>query len=93
MGPQFKPPITLKELHAIGERNRYSKDVKALLWEIKRLHAHVLRADQLARSIPESKGAVGMILEALRNEIKDEPCILEHRKRWSEIHAGPGDDD
>jgi hypothetical protein len=76
----FKPPLTLSDLQAIQERNRDNADVFTLLWEIKRLRAIVLRADQLQRSIDGLGGGAGMILTALRDELKDEPVVEELRK-------------
>jgi hypothetical protein len=73
----FKPPLTELDLQAIQERNRDSPDVITLLWEIKRLRAIVLRADQLQRSIDGLGGGAGMILNALRDELKGEPVINE----------------
>ncbi|OGB23372.1 MAG: hypothetical protein A3I66_01525 [Burkholderiales bacterium RIFCSPLOWO2_02_FULL_57_36] len=85
----FKPPLSFDELHAIGERNRTNADVKALLWEIKRLHAVVSRAHQIYRS----NGSIPQFLnEALWNEIKDDPVV----KAWEDLNkpkVEPGDDD
>jgi hypothetical protein len=92
----FKPPLTFDELHEIGVRNPDNKDVVRLLWEIKRLHAIVHRADQLAESMPkEPAGAVGIILGALRSEIKDEPVVIAKRQETQELlgqKVKPGDD-
>lgn len=80
----FKPPLTRPDLQAIRERNPrasgdpVSDDLYAALWEIRRLRALVLRADQLQRSLGEATGGgVGMILATLRRELADEPCVLE----------------
>jgi hypothetical protein len=75
----FKPPLTRDQLVEIQERNKDSADVFMLLWEIKRLRAVVLQADQLQRSI-EVGGGPGMVLQALRNTLKDEPCVKEFPK-------------
>lgn len=72
----FKRPLTRADLHAIKERNS-SPDVKALLWEVARLRAIVLRVDQLQASLDNLAGGPGLILNALRSELKDEPCIVE----------------
>jgi hypothetical protein len=72
-----KVPLTRAELHAIQERNRGAPDVIALLWEIARLRATVLYADQLQRTIGTAGGAQGLVLEALRARLKDEPCVEE----------------
>lgn len=77
----LKPPLSLQQLKEIQERNPGNADVRALLWEIKRLHNLVQRGDQLVRSIPETNGtAVGIIAQAFRSEARDEPCLEEARK-------------
>lgn len=73
----FRPPLTKPELKAMWDRNPDSADVKALVWEVKRLRGLVLRADQLQRVLGELGGAQGSILTGLRSELKDEPCIIE----------------
>lgn len=73
----FKPPLTKKTLHEIQERNPASPDVRALLWEIKRLRSLVLYADQLQRMLTTLPGPQGTILETLRTKLADEPCIKE----------------
>jgi hypothetical protein len=75
----FKPALTHEQLVEIQERNKGSADVFALLWEIKRLRAVVLQADQLQRSV-EIGGGPGMVLRALRETLKDEPCVQEFPK-------------
>lgn len=72
----FKPPLSFDELKAIQDRSADNADVRKLLWEIRRLQAIVLRADQLAGSVPEAGGAVGMIVAALREQVKDDPSVL-----------------
>jgi hypothetical protein len=73
----FRAPLTKAQLREIGLR-RDPGDIAALLWEIKRLRATVLRADQLQRVLGTgSGGAVGIVLEGLRQDLKDEPCITE----------------
>lgn len=75
---RFKRKLTRAELQAIQGRND-SEDVKTLLWEIARLRAIALRADQLQASLGNLAGP-GLILSALRAEFKDEPCIAEQVK-------------
>ena len=72
---RFKRKLTRAELQAIQGRND-SDDVKTLLWEIARLRAIALRAD-LQASLGNLAGGPGLILSALRAELKDEPCIAE----------------
>ena len=71
------PPLTKADLKAIQDRNPDAPDVRGLLWEIKRLRATVLYADQLQRTIGTMAGAQGLVLEALRDRLKDEPCVQE----------------
>lgn len=73
----FKPALTRAQLKEIQDRNLTSADVRALLWEIARLRALVSRADQLQRSLGTLAGGPAIVLSALRNELKGEPCIEE----------------
>jgi hypothetical protein len=70
--PNFKPPLTAEQLRDIQAR-RDPADIIPLLWEIKRLRALVLRADQLQGGL----GSGGIILETLRDELVGEPCVEE----------------
>jgi hypothetical protein len=74
--PFFRPPLTTQLLHEIGHRRSVS-DIIPLLWEIKRLRALVLRANQLQLHLNERAGAEGMILNVFREELKGEPVIEE----------------
>jgi hypothetical protein len=77
---RHRAPLTRETLHAIGERNRGNADIQALLWEIHRLRAIALRADQLLRSMPGSEvGTLGMLVGALRRELDGEPAVLEQQ--------------
>lgn len=73
----FKEPLTTDQLRQIQDRNPASADVRALLWEIKRLRGTVLYADQLQRMLSALPGQQGNVLEALRDKLKDEPCVKE----------------
>lgn len=73
----FKPPLTTDDLRAIQARNLESADVRALLWEIKRMRATLLYADQLQRMLTTLPGPQGAILDTLREKLKDEPCVKE----------------
>jgi hypothetical protein len=72
----MRPKLTKSDLHAIGQHSN-SPDVRALLWEIHRLRAIVLRADQLQRVLGEMGGAQGLVLNGLRAELEGEPCVAE----------------
>lgn len=80
----FKPPLTRQQLIEIRDRNKGNKDVSALLWEIKRLHAIVLRADQLQRSL-RNVGDATIILSTLREELEGDPIIAEDAARRKEL--------
>lgn len=73
----FREPLTIDQLRGIQSRNPDSADVRALLWEIKRLRGTVLYADQLQRMLSTLPGQQGDVLEALRDKLKDEPCVRE----------------
>jgi len=73
----FKPPLTKETLIEIQARNLHSADVRALLWEVKRMRALVLYADQLQRMLGTLPGPQGAILDTLREKLKDEPCVHE----------------
>lgn len=73
----FKPPLTTDNLRAIQARNLDSADVRALLWEIKRMRATLLYADQLQRMLTTLPGPQSAILDTLRERLKDEPCVKE----------------
>jgi hypothetical protein len=76
----FKPPLTADELRAIWQRNPEHADVHALVWEIKRLRATVLRADQVQRQLGTMGGIQGAMLSGLRFALKEEPCVAEQAK-------------
>jgi hypothetical protein len=50
MNTRHRPPLTKEHLRAIGPRNK-SPERNELLWELHRLRAIFLRADQLQRSL------------------------------------------
>jgi hypothetical protein len=74
---RFKPPLNRDSLREIQDRNPESADVRALLWEIKRMRATLLYADQLQRMLTTLPGPQGAILDTLREKLKDEPCVTE----------------
>lgn len=59
------------------QRRRDDPDVIALLWEIHRMRGTISYADQLQRVIDSVGGAQGMILNALRSRLDEEPCVKE----------------
>jgi hypothetical protein len=80
--PQRRPPLTRRELRQIGQANK-TPAVHDLLWELHRLRAIALKADQLenrllelgiiARLDPTTK----LIAESLAAALHDEPVVLE----------------
>lgn len=73
----FKPPLTRDDLVAIQDRNPGNADVRALLWEVKRFRALALYVDQLQRIVGTLPGQQGDILESIRKQLEDEPCVKE----------------
>jgi hypothetical protein len=74
---RFKPKLTRQQLRIIQDRNPDSPEIRALLWEIARLRALIVRADQLQRSVGTLAGGPAIVLEALREELEEEPCLAE----------------
>lgn len=72
----FRKPLTTVELVEIRLRSD-SPDMRAVLWEIRRLRRIVSKADQLERSLGPTGGAIGMIRDVLRAELDQEPSIAE----------------
>lgn len=70
-------PLSRADLQAIQARRRDDPDVIALLWEIHRMRGTISFADQLQRSLGTVGGAQGMILDALRDRLGNEPCVAE----------------
>jgi len=74
---RFKPPLTRVDLVAIQERNPGSADVRALLWGVKRFRALALYVDQLQRILGTLPGPKGDVLQAIRAQLEEEPCVKE----------------
>lgn len=75
----MRPSLTRDDLIAIQERNHDLPDVLALLWEIKRLRAVVLRSHDYFRQSPTSSIAA-TIAERMRAELDEEPVVKEQPK-------------
>jgi hypothetical protein len=78
---QFPTALSREQLNEIQARNKGNEDMKALLWEVKRLRTHVLRMDQVLRSSDPTLHS--LTLQSLARDIQDEPCIQELRREWS----------
>lgn len=72
----MRPPLTRENLIEIRDRNRGHEDVAALLWEIKRMRALLLRSHDYLRVAPTSSTAQ-MVGDGLRRQLDDEPVVKE----------------
>jgi hypothetical protein len=70
----MRPKLTRTDLRKLWLSNP-TPEVQTLLWEIHRLRAIILRADQLQRNLGSLGGAVGMMRDGLRAELEGEPCV------------------
>lgn len=80
---KFPPALTRAELHALARQSTPGSVERRLLWEIKRLQAVALRADQLLRSLGPAGGAARGIAVALQAELDAEACVREDREMRS----------
>lgn len=90
-----REPLTPEQLREIGQRARQIQDpqtledMKALLWEIKRLQSFVVRLNQVHRSdyrIPK------FLQEAIENELKVDPYVIK-RAALDALDVSPMDED
>ena len=81
---KFRKPLTTVDLVEIRLRSD-SPDMRAVLREIMRLRAIVLKADQLERSLGSTDGEVETIRDVLRAELDEEPSIAE--LTWNDINV------
>ena len=83
--PRF-PPLTRDQLRAIWERSRLPV-VRSLLWEIKRLRALVLRANDFVRMATYHKlerhmdSTTRTLFTSLQEGVKEEPVVKEDEAR------------
>ncbi|MYM25792.1 hypothetical protein GTP46_24495 [Duganella sp. FT135W] len=71
----LRDPLTAEQLREIGLR-RDPADIIPLLWEIKRLRATVLRADQVMKSVRPGE----FIADVFRKELEEEPAVQEFER-------------
>jgi hypothetical protein len=64
---------------------RSADDVIELLWEIRRLHVVLMRADQVARQMRYEFGTEGLLLSALRTELESFPILKEWEASRAEM--------
>ncbi|OZI26726.1 hypothetical protein CAL26_05230 [Bordetella genomosp. 9] len=95
----FRPALTREELAKI--RARYAPtperapcnyqdavvwaDVVTLLYEIKRLRAMLLKAEQLRDRFPRPDNALNPLWERFVRELSEEPCVIEQVQLKSEL--------
>lgn len=75
----MRPPLTRENLIAIRDRNRGQKDVEALLWEVKRMRALLLRSHDYFRQSPTSSIA-RTLAESMLKQLEEEPAVKEQPK-------------
>lgn len=75
----MRQPLSIDDLRTIQDRNSDSPDVRALLWEVRRLRATVLRSHDYVRLDPGSSTAK-MVVDGLRRTLDVEPVVLEQPK-------------
>jgi hypothetical protein len=63
----------------IRDRNRGHEDIAALLWEVKRMRALLLRSHDYLRQAPASSTAQ-LVAEGLRRVLDAEPVVKEQPK-------------
>jgi hypothetical protein len=73
---RMKDPLTREQLRVIQDRNPNSADVRALLWEIKRMRALLLRSHDYFRQAPTSSIA-RTLAESMLQELEKEPVVKE----------------
>lgn len=85
----FKDPLTFADLRAIRERQPWNADVLALLWEVKRLRAAMLRLHQVSCDLKRPAGLTGDIYDDLLADLAKEPCVLERDEMTTELMESP----
>lgn len=72
---KFRKSLSIEQLKEIQARND-SADVRALLWEVRRLREIAETADGLERSLGPRVGMSGLIRASLRVQLDDQPCFV-----------------
>jgi hypothetical protein len=92
------PPLTSGELQELN-RTMKSPTGRRLLWEIYRLRAIVLRADQLEAMVRDdrrvtSDSSLRLVMDILRQNLDCEPVVREESDRQDRLllrkRGGPG---
>ncbi len=89
IGMRLKPPLRTEELRALTQSNP-TRDLRRLLWEIHRLRALVLHADQVQAMIGNNAVHMGgvsfqAVLDDFRARLDAEPAVQENRKLAREV--------
>lgn len=78
--PRYPTPLTAADLRALYARNR-SPEVRALLWEVARLRARILRASQLLECVIQGDHLTAKkqptVVAAMHREFQLEPCLWQ----------------
>lgn len=72
---RFRKPLSIEQLKEIRERSD-SPDMRAVLWEVRRLREIAATADELERSLGPRAGMSGLIRASLRVQLDGEPCTV-----------------
>lgn len=65
----------MEQLKEIQERSDLS-DMRAVLWEVRRLREMAATADELERSLGPRVGPPGLIRASLRVQLDGQPCFV-----------------
>jgi hypothetical protein len=86
----FKDPMPMEVLRYLAKTRRADPDVRALLWEISRLHSLLSRQHQLARSSMPWTGVMATLWDEHKEALCKEPCLIE-RAAWAAALTDPDD--
>jgi hypothetical protein len=72
---KIRAPLSIEQLKEIQGRND-AADVRALLWEVRRLREIAEAADNLDQSLGPLVGMTGLIRAGLRVQLDGEACFV-----------------
>lgn len=72
---RYRSPLSIEQLKEIQKRSD-SPDMRAVLWEVRRLREIVATADELERSLGPCVDMSGLIRASLRVQLDGEPCTV-----------------
>lgn len=72
---KFRAPLSIEQLKEIRERSD-SPDMRAVLWEVRRLREIAATADELDRSLGPHVGMSALIRASLRVQLDGQPCFV-----------------